>query len=146
MSSAIPCCIITACSMPNEHSCCFNDVAEAIKAKVSSLILFRQHGSHWEVYFTCFVYVNVLMLKENFEKVILNQDQSQNFTQKLHQTMFHFKTKTCCVVVVQYLAMTLTIINIHETATLQPRRMVKLIMLTGSFNCFIQSKQFSCNK
>lgn len=24
--------------------------------------------------------------------------------------------------------------------------MVKLIMLTGSFNCFIQSKQFSCNK
>lgn len=56
------------------------------------------------------------------------------------------KTKTCCIVVVQYLALTLTIINIHETATLQPLRMVKLIMLTGSFNCLIQSKQFSCNK
>lgn len=56
------------------------------------------------------------------------------------------KTKTCCIVVVQYLALTLTIINIHETATFQPLRMVKLIMLTGSFNGFIQSKQFSCNK
>lgn len=60
--------------------------------------------------------------------------------------MFHFKNQTCCIVVAQYLAVTLTIMNIHETLTLQPLRMVKLIMLTGSFNCFIQSKQSSCNK
>lgn len=37
-------------------------------------------------------------------------------------------------------------INIHESATLQPLRMVKLIMLTGSFSCFIQSKPFTSNK
>lgn len=61
------------------------------------------------------------------------------------ETLTH-KQKTCCIVVVQYLAVTLTIINIHEPVTLQPLRMVKLIMLTGSFNCFIQSKQLSCNK
>lgn len=31
-------------------------------------------------------------------------------------------------------------------ATLQPLRMVKLIMLTGSFSCFIQSKPFWCHR
>ena len=104
-------------------------------------------------FFTCFFNVNVvvMLLKKQGEEVIVNQEQrgqislqnciKQHFTSKQKK-----QTRTCCIVVVQYLAVTLTIINIHETATLQPLRMVKLIMLTGSFNCFIQSKQFSCNK
>lgn len=40
----------------------------------------------------------------------------------------------------------MTIINIHESATLPPPRMLKLIMLTGSFNCLIQRKQLSCSE
>lgn len=104
------------------------------------------------VYFTCFFDVNV-SLKNNWAGDCESGTKCQNSSPKLHQTRFLFETKetkpkkkTCCAVVVQYAALTLTIINIHETATLRPLRMVKLIMLTGSFNCFIQSKQFSCNK
>lgn len=91
----------------------------------------------------------MLSLKEKLEKVIVNQVKislKKNASNNVSLQNKN-KTKTCCIVVVQNLALTLTIINIHEkTVTLQPLRMVKLIMLTGSFNCFIQSKQFSCNK
>ena len=79
-------------------------------------------------------------------------NQEQKVKTSLQNCIKHLLTskqkqnKTCCVVVVQYLVLTLTIINIHEPETLQPLRMVKLIMLTGSFNRFIQSKHFSCNK
>lgn len=131
-------CIITVCFLPNQ--CVFFVFVLMMQKKKWKCLIKYLSDYMWPIV------LNVLLLIKKTKQIerLRTRNKDSKFCSKncikrwiTSKQTRNRNTLRCCRTI---FSTTLTAINIHEAATLQTLRIVKLIMLTGSFNCFIQSK------